>query len=243
MALPQGSVVFADPDTVARQAAKRLADLCADRTRPVAAVCLSGGSSPRLLYRTLASEPFAGRLDWGRIHWFWGDERFVPPDHKDSNARMVREALLDHVAVPGANIHPVPTDLADPDAAAAAYQATLMAFYGADTLDPARPLFDLVLLGIGEDGHTGSLFPGKPATGERRRWVAPVPEAGLAPFVPRVTLTFPTLASSREVLFLATGRGKHDMLSRIGAGEDVPAARVTSAGRIAWFLDREAETG
>ncbi len=128
------------------------------------ALSLSGGSTPRALYELLASPRFRDRMPWARVHLFWGDERMVPPDHADSNYRMVREALLDHVPVPPAQVHPMPTD-GDPAAAARRYQAELGAYYGRDVLDPARPLFDVTLLGLGDNGHTASLFPGTPVAG------------------------------------------------------------------------------
>ena len=151
---------------------------------------------------------------------------------------MARAAFGD-APIPEGHLHGIPTD-GTLDSAASAYAETLKGFYGADELDPARPLFDLVLLGIGEDGHTASLFPGKPALAERQAWVAPVPEAGLAPFVPRITLTFPVLASSRQLLVLVTGAGKRDPLARIAKGEDLPARYISSIGNLTWLLDRAA---
>ena len=120
--------------------------------------------------------------------------------------------------------------------AARVYGRGLRAFAG----EREGPLFDLVLLGIGDDGHTASMFPGKPAVEETHHWVMPVPEAGLAPFVPRLTLTLPALAESREVVFLVVGAGKREMLERIGAGEAVPAGRVVSKGKVVWLVDRAA---
>ena len=122
-----------------------------------------------------------------------------------NNMAMARRAFLDRCAPP-ANIHPIATDAADPEEAARRYERELKSFYGADRLDPARPLFDLVLMGVGPDGHTASLFPGYPALNETERWVVGVPEAHVEPFVPRVTLTLPALASCREMLFEASGR-------------------------------------
>lgn len=237
MALPNVTV-FDDADAVAAAMAERIVALSHAGGR--ATIALSGGSTPQRLYRLLATPAMAARVDWPRLHLFWGDERFVAPDSADSGTLMVEEALVRHVPIPAENVHRVATGLGSPEAAAADYAARLRAHYGADALDPGRPLFDLVLLGMGDDGHTASLFPGKLAVEERAAWVTGVPEAGMAPWVPRVTLTFPALASSREVAFLVTGASKAAMLRRIAAGEDFPAGRVTSQGRVGWWLDRAA---
>src|SRR5262249_23838998 len=141
----------------------------------------------------------AARFPWRRAHWFLGDERFVPHDHPDSNYRMVREALFSRVPVPAANIHAIRTEQLTPEQAALAYESTLKEFYGTDTLDPGQHLFDVTLLGIGEDGHTASLFPGQPALKERRRWAVAV--VGVRS-EPRVTLTYPALDGSAHVAFL-----------------------------------------
>jgi 6-phosphogluconolactonase len=203
------------------------------------AVCLSGGSTPRRLYERLGTPAIASRFPWRRSHWFWGDERFVPHTHPDSNFRMANEAFLSRVPVPGVNIHAVPTDGLSPDEAAAAYEATLMGFYGADTLSSGRPLFDVTLLGIGEDGHTASLFPGQPALQETRHWAVAVVGAKRDP---RVTLTYPALNSSGHVAFLATGKEKQEVLTRVRDGiSALPAAMVHPVGHLHWFTDRAAE--
>ncbi len=144
---------------------------------------------------------------------------------------------------PAANIHPIPTataDPADPDRGAALYERELQSFYGADTLDRARPLFDLVLMGVGPDGHTASLFPGDPALDETARWVVGIPQANVEPFVPRVTLTLPTLASCREMLFEVAGADKRAILTRLFAAENLPANRARSTGETVWLVDRAA---
>ncbi|KQT77798.1 6-phosphogluconolactonase [Methylobacterium sp. Leaf466] len=234
--LPQGTVLFDDADAVARAAADHLRALCASAPHGRIAVCLSGGSTPRRLYTALAGAEYAD-LPWSRLHWFFGDDRAVAAEDDLSNVRMAREALGPASAIPAGQFHPIP--MADgPHAAAGRYEAALKAFYGAETLDPARPLFDLVLLGLGEDGHVASLFPGQPALEETTAWVVAVPEAGMTPFVPRVSLTFPALASARSVLLLVSGPGKRDPLARLAAGEDLPAARVR--GPVRWFVDRAA---
>jgi len=160
---------FASPEVLAHDVAEWLCGLARANNR-VFAVCLSDGSTPRRLYERLADLPFASRFPWSRVHWFWGDERFVPHHHPDSNFRMARDAFLSRVPVPADNIHVVPTEGLSPEQGASVYERTLRRFYGADTLAPDRPLFDVTLLGIGEDGHTASLFPGQPALQETRRW-------------------------------------------------------------------------
>ncbi|MHB2208966.1 6-phosphogluconolactonase [Methylobacterium sp. CM6257] len=239
MSLPAGIHVLPDPQAVAREAAERLIVACGEAASDRIAICLSGGSTPKVLYGLLAGPDYAARMPWERIHWFFGDDRVVPWDDARSNVRMVREAFGHGSRIPPTHLHFIPSGQGA-EAGARAYERTLLDFYGADRLDPARPLFDLVLLGLGEDGHTASLFPGKPAVTETRRLVAPVPEAGLAPFVPRITLTFPALASARHVLFLVTGASKRAPLARIAAGEGLPASRVTGGGDVAWLLDEAA---
>ena len=201
-------------------------------------VCLSGGSTPRRLYERLAAPAIASRFPWTRSHWFWGDERFVPHDDRDSNYRMARDAFLSRVPVPEANIHAVPTEGLSPDQAANAYETTLKQFYGADTLAPDRPLFDVTLLGIGDDGHTASLFPGQPALQETRRWAVAVIGAKAEA---RITLTYPVLDSSRDVAFVVTGQEKRQVVARAQAGDrTLPAAVVCPIGRLHWFTDRTA---
>ena len=228
---------FDSAETLARGAAEWLCDLAQRSDRPFA-VCLSGGSTPRRLYECLAGAGFAARLPWDRMHWFWGDERFVPHDHPDSNYRMVRDALLSRVPIPAANIHAVPTEGLSPREAAAAYETTLKQFHGADTLDPDQPLFDVTFLGIGEDGHTASLFPGQPALQEKLRWAVEVIGAKAEP---RITLTYPALNSSHAVAVLATGADKRNIVTRALAGDDaLPAARIRPVGSLVWFMDRAA---
>ena len=204
-------------------------------------VCLSGGSTPRRLYERLATPAIASRFPWSRTHWFWGDERFVPHDDPDSNYRMARDAFLSRVPVPDDHIYAIPTEGLSPEQAAAAYETTLKRFYGAGTLSPNRPLFDVTLLGIGEDGHTASLFPGQPALQETRRWAVAVVGAKSEP---RITLTYPALNSSRDVAFLVTGLGKREVVARALAGDrTIPAAMVRPVGHLHWFMDRAASPG
>jgi len=203
------------------------------------AICLAGGSSPKQLFELLATDAYRSKIPWDRVHWFIGDERFVPADNPFNNMSMARNAFLDQCA-PSANVHPIPIDSADPAEAARRYEAELKAFYASDKLTPERPLFDVVLLGVGPDGHTASLFPGYPAVEETTRWVIEVPKANVEPFVPRISLTLPTLASCREMLFEASGAGKRAILTRVFDGEDLPANRAHSEGETIWLLDKAA---
>ncbi len=172
------------------------------------------------------------------MHWVLGDERFVPPSDPASNFGMARAAFLGHVPVPPANVHPVDTDGVTLDEAAVRYEAMLKELYGADTLEAGRPLLDLTLLGLGEDGHTASLLPGEPVLQERTRWVAPVPRGRVEE---RITLTYPALNASTVVAFLVAGEGKRDILDRILSGDtDFPAAHIRPQGEVIWFTDRAA---
>jgi 6-phosphogluconolactonase len=234
-------IAVADPAALAIAAAERvLARIAANSGRVT--ICLTGGSSPKQLYQLLATDAYRSRIPWARVHWFIGDERFVPADDPLNNMSMARAAFLDACA-PASNVHPIPTstaDPADPERSAALYEAALKSFYGADELDPARPLFDLVLMGVGPDGHIASLFPGYPAIEETVRWVVGVPRANVEPFVPRVSLTLPALASCREMLFEVAGAGKRAILTRVLAGENLPAGRVGSIGETVWLVDQAA---
>jgi 6-phosphogluconolactonase len=231
---------FEDPEALARNTAEWLCGR-ALASESTFAVCCSGGSTPRRLYEMLAEPALAARFPWGRVHWFWGDERFVPHDHPDSNYRMVRDALFAHVAVPDSNIHPIPTENLSPEQSAGAYEETLKTYYGATALAPARPLFGVTLLGIGEDGHTASLFPGHPALEEQRRWAVAVIGAKSEA---RITLTYPALDSSRDAAFLVTGAGKREVAARARSGDPtLPAGRIRPVGRLHWFTDRAAASG
>ena len=234
-------IAVADPAALATAAAERvLARIAANSGR--VAICLTGGSSPKQLYQLLATDAYRSRMPWERVHWFIGDERFVPASDPLNNMGIAREIFLDRLA-PAANIHPIPTataDPADPDRSAALYEQELKSFYGGDELDHAHPLFDLVLMGVGPDGHTASLFPDDAALDETARWVVGIPRANVEPFVPRVTLTLPTLASCREMLFEVSGGEKRAILTRLFAGENLPANRARSAGETIWLVDRSA---
>lgn len=200
------------------------------------ALLLSGGSTPRASYELLAAR-YRDRLAWGQVHLFWGDERFVPATDPRSNARMAREAFVDRVPVPPANVHPVPTDLQSADAAARRYEETLRAHFA------GPPVFDLVLLGLGADAHTASIFPRSPALVEPERWVIPA----LAPVDPpqRITLTMRVLTAAAHVFVLVSGAEKaealHHALDPASDAAQYPAAALQAANRrVVWWVDRAA---
>lgn len=215
----------------------------------VGTLALSGGSTPRALYTLLAHPPFATAIDWQHVHLFWGDERTVPPDHAASNYRMVRESLLDHIAIPAANCHRMKAEFA-PAAAAEDYARELAAFCAAYPQVPTvqigthtAPIIDIVLLGVGNDGHTASLFPGTTALAATD---APV----VAVEVPqhntwRITFTYPFINAAAHVWFQVAGSGKAHIIRAIIAGEHQPAVlpsqgiQPTSAPAI-WWLDQPA---
>jgi 6-phosphogluconolactonase len=228
--------VLADPTALARHVAEWITAEALATSGPFR-MSLSGGSTPKTLYEILASDDFRTRFPWQRVSWFWGDERFVPYDHPESNYRMTREAMLDHAPVPPENIHPVPAD-GTPEQAALRYEHTLQKTYGATVLHPDRPLFDITLLGLGPDGHTASLLPGEPVLDERTRWVAAVSHG--RPEV-RITMTYPPIESSRYVAFLLAGKEKTEIFRTIRAGgSDLPAARIKPVGELIWFADQAA---
>ena len=232
-----------NPPALAEEAARRFAALAgaAIEARGRFVVALSGGSTPKVLLGLLARPPYRDTLAWDRIHIAWGDERCVPPDDAQSNYRMAREALLAHVPIPAANIHRMPAENPDHEAAANAYAATLRALFG--LAEGELPRFDLIHLGLGTEGHTASLFPGSPALHERERLVA-------APWVEklnahRITLTPLTLNAAREVQFLVAGAEKaaivRDILHAPHNPDELPAQSIAPTdGCLVWLLDTAA---
>lgn len=224
--------VFDDAAMLAQGGAGFLCERAAAETGDFT-VCLSGGSTPKRLYQMLATPPLLERFPWDRTQFFFGDERFVPPDDLESNARMANEAMFSRAPVPAQNVHPIPTVGMTPDEAAADYERTLRARLGG-----RAALFDVCFLGVGDDGHTASLLPNEPVLAERERWVGVVahgrPET-------RITLTYPAIESSCAVVFLLQGEGKRAILDRILSGDrTVPAGRLRPAGEVFWFADRAA---
>jgi 6-phosphogluconolactonase len=194
-------------------------------------IALAGGSTPAPVYKALAQLD----LDWSCAEIFFGDERFVPPGHKDSNYRMAHDTLLAGGKVQPRKLLAIPTD-GTPQSAADRYDETLRQQYGSSTLEPGIPLFHLTILGLGDDGHTASLLPGQPVLQERERWVAVVPEGRDEP---RITLTYPALESSELILFLVAGAAKRDALAQARGGE-LPAGGIKPQGEVLWLVDAAA---
>ena len=224
---------------LAQAAAQFIAELARERIQAQGrfTIALSGGSTPRRLYRILASPEYAQRIDWDRWHVFWSDERTVPPDHTESNYRMARETLLDHVPVPSHQVHRMRGE-AVPQESAEEYEGELLQLF-----QPSEPALDLILLGMGEDGHMASLFPGTDALREERRLVV----ANRVPHLNthRITFTLPLINMARAVAFLVSGAPKAHTLRQVvepvsGEGP-LPAGLVRpESGRTHWFLDRDA---
>jgi len=230
--------VFKDLEELSAAAAGAFADSArrAFRERGRFSVALAGGGTPRTLYRSLAAG-FRDSIPWGGVHLFWSDERFVPPEDPDSNYRMVRDSLLELVPAPEENVHRPETALGDPEESALRYESALRSFF-----DPEPPRFDWMLLGLGEDGHVASLFPGAEALEERERLVVAVRDSPKPPRV-RLTMTLPLINQSREIHFLVSGPEKHRVLFDVlrGSENGLPARRVRPAeGSLHWWLDRAA---
>lgn len=232
-------IIVKDWRALVSEAAQRFTDAAqeAAESRGRFSVALSGGSTPGDLYRLLAQEPYRAQIPWDRVHLFWGDERSVPPDHPDSNFRLADETLLAKVPLPPDNIHRVLGEL-DPDSAARGYARALQDFFCGP-----RTRFDLVLLGLGSDGHTASLFPGSAALEETERLAAAVEAHYQDRPVYRVTLTLPAINTARHVLFLVAGGAKAGIVRAVleGPGDSLPAQRIRpSAGQLTWLVDAEA---
>jgi 6-phosphogluconolactonase len=201
---------------------------------------LSGGETPRRLYELLAQPPCLQLIPWKQVHLFWGDERCVAPDHAASNYGLAKKALLDRVPIPAAQIHRLQGEL-PPDQAVRQYLKVLHQYFPPAQF--AAPVFDLVLLGMGADGHTASLFPGHRALEERQAWVAAVTAPEVSPVKNRLTLTVPAFNGARRVLFLISGKGKMKVAETVldqqgNAASPYPAARIDPAGSLLWFIDQ-----
>lgn len=231
--------IFDNLDDLARASAKRFVSKSVEAVaqKGLFTVALSGGSTPKTLYQLLANpnEPFRAEVPWARIHFFWSDERHVPPDHPDSNYRMAYDAMLSHVPVLKDNVHRVTSENPNAAGAAESYEDTLFKF-----APESPPRLDLVLLGLGIDGHTASIFPGSEVLHETKRLVA-------APWVEklntyRITMTLPLLNSGASVLFLVSGADKAEIVSKVLQGPNkYPAQSVRPTnGELLWMLDKGA---
>jgi len=232
--------VFDDAEGVARAAARRIVELASESIamRGTFSIALSGGSTPKAIFELLADDEFRTQVAWRNVHVFFGDERSVSPDHADSNYRMAKEALLARVPLPDENVHRI-NGVGDAAANASEYESDLRVFFGNSTW----PRLDLVMLGMGDDGHTASLFPETTALEEERLWVT-------ANWVEkfdtwRITLTAPAINAARNILFLVTGAGKADRLREVLKDERdtsrLPSQLIApSEGSLEWYVDRAA---
>ena len=233
-------LTFDNPEEVARAAADRFVEIAgaAMRERGRFSVALSGGSTPKRAYELLASEDYRDKLDWSKVHIFFGDERCVPPDDTESNYRMANEAMLSRVALPARNIHRI-QGVGDPVANARLYEDELRTFFN----DALWPRFDLVLLGMGDDGHTASLFPGTAALKEEQAWVAANWVEKFNAY--RITLTLPAINHAAHIAFLVTGESKADRLAEVLSGENLPVQLPSQLikpanGSLEWLIDKAA---
>ncbi len=236
--------VLAGPEAVSRAAAEDFVALAraAVGDRGGFRVALSGGSTPRRLYELLAAAPWRTQVDWARVEFFWGDERAVPPDHPDSNYGTAAAALLRPIGAPAEHVHRIKGELPDSEQAAREYQEELARVFGVPP-DGPPPALDLILLGMGADGHTASLFPYSQALTERRRWVLSLYAARLG--AARITLTAPVLNQGREIRLLVSGPDKaatlHEALQGPREPERLPVQLVApESGRVVWLVDRAA---
>jgi 6-phosphogluconolactonase len=233
--------VFADRAALAEGAARAVADAAREAvaTRGRFLIALAGGATPRETYARLASAAWREAMPWARTFVFFGDERCVPPDHPESNYRMAKESLLSKVALPPDQVFRMRGEASDTDAAAAEYARTMAAVFG--TKRGEAPRFDLILLGMGLDGHTASLFPGSPAVKEIFRTVAAV-HAAAAAIPSRLTLTLPVLNHASQILFLVSGPEKAKVMKTVlNDPASLPAGMVAPEdGQLVWMLDRDA---
>jgi 6-phosphogluconolactonase len=239
-------IVCDDRDALYVEAATRFVaaarDAIAERGRFM--VALSGGSTPKALFELLATDAWRDQVDWSKTHLFWGDERFVPKDHADSNYRMAREALISKVEIPEGNVHRVQTEGGKPDEVASVYAQTLRQTFGLG--DDGVPRFDLIHLGLGDDGHTASMFPGTTAMHETERIVVAVWVEKFQTH--RVTMTPVVLDNAAEVQFLVAGASKVDVVPQVIRGpyepDRLPSQTVRPTdGTLRWILDRDAAAG
>ncbi|MBS0960923.1 MULTISPECIES: 6-phosphogluconolactonase [Acetobacter] len=230
--------IFKNASEATHHLADWLLKLALEKTDGPFSLALSGGSTPQPLYSLMASEPYVSRFPWARMQFFIGDDRFLPHDHQDSNYGMLQRLLFSRAPIPADNIHPIPAT-GTAEEAAKSYEALLKRFYGADQFEKDRPLFDFNLLGLGDDGHTASLFPGQPVLNEKTAWVSScVPP--VAPYT-RVTLTYPAIHASRHLVLFVEGAGKKEAVKKVMSKDpSCPASAITGMDDVRWILDEPA---
>lgn len=233
--------IYPDSNTLSHEAAQYIVRLATEAVsnRGRFTIALSGGSTPKALYTLLGNEPYRGQIDWALVEIFWSDERCVPPDSSDSNYQLAQEVLLSKVPIAANQVHRMPADQVDRDAASQEYTQEMQRVFGTDGI----PSFDLLQLGMGPEGHTASLFPHQASLHEQQRLVMPVNVPKPPP--PRLTFTPPLLNAAQHVLFLVTGSEKAAALQAVLEGsyqpEEYPAQIVRpSHGEVTWMLDTAA---
>ena len=236
--------VFPDLHKATRALAERLVETARDvlAAKDRFALALSGGKTPRFLYEFLARE-YSSEISWERVHLFWSDERCVPQESKDSNFAMAYEALISNVPLPSQNIHRIPSEINPAEKAAETYERMMQEFFKAEE-EEGSFLFDAMILGVGEDGHTASLFPGSSSLAEKSHWALAVNAPPSFSPQKRITLTFPLINRSRSIFFLASGTKKREVVGEIlknpeTAARIYPAALIHPLGSVAWYIDRE----
>ena len=240
MSNQQKVIICADRQALNVRAAELWVEICSEaiRARGQASVALSGGSTPKSLFELMATPEWSRKVDWSKTHLFWGDERAVPANDPQSNYRMAKEAMISKLSIPEANVHPVQTELG-PQKAAEAYEKTLRQFFPGD----AWPQIDFNLLGLGENGHTASLFPHTKLLHENKRWVAA--ECIEEVHMDRITMTAPAINHSRQIVFFISGASKADVVKEVKEGprdpERLPAQLIKpEGGSLLWLLDKDA---
>jgi 6-phosphogluconolactonase len=247
MSMEPVTKIFSDQDSLSSEAAcfinQEVSNAIAEKG--FFTIVLSGGHTPRRLYQLLSRPPFSEIMPWPRIHFFWGDERCVPPDHPDSNFSWAFENFLSLVPLPEGNIHRIPAERSPGTLAASEYEKSILIFFqdfspkNSNQGTPSFPVFDLILLGLGPDGHTASLFPGDPALEEKEHLTAFIPSPGQPPYHPRITLTLPVINQGRCLLFLVCDKGKKEIVEEVlhhPESNQVPAALINAKGKVYWFI-------
>ncbi|MBA4392954.1 MAG: 6-phosphogluconolactonase [Desulfobacca sp.] len=240
---------FPDLESLSREAAHFLFQACLKGVaeKGLFTLALSGGNTPRRLYELFSRAPLIDQMPWDQIHFFWGDERCIAPDHPESNYGLAFQTFLSKIPIPGKNIHRIRTEIGPGPVAAVEYEEEIRYFFQVNTQPGEKPAglkpppFDLILLGIGTDGHTASLFPGDPALEDRGHLTALVPLSPLPPFLPRITMTLSLINQAEAVVFLVSGKEKTEVIRTIHNDPEkarslYPAARVNPKGKCYWFI-------